>query len=79
MNGINFKFKNLIDITGTTGTFPLKGQSNEKVYEFLTWDGSFSHDDFSNMGSLDVKPVSLICKMLPKTFSNSNFILGLSL
>jgi hypothetical protein len=21
---------------------PLKGQSHEKVYEFLTWDGSFS-------------------------------------
>jgi hypothetical protein len=22
--------------------FALKGQSHEKVYEFLTWDGSFS-------------------------------------
>jgi hypothetical protein len=22
--------------------FYLKGQSHEKVYEFLTWDGSFS-------------------------------------
>jgi hypothetical protein len=36
------------------------------VYEFFTWDGSpFRSYDFSNMGSLDVKPVSLICKMLP--------------
>jgi hypothetical protein len=31
----------------------------------------FKSYDFSNMGSLDVKPVSLICKMLPQTFSNS--------
>jgi hypothetical protein len=39
---IKYIYKVFMALTVHTSKKCLKGQSQEKVYEFLTWDGSFS-------------------------------------